>query len=133
MDAGLVIKCPEDAQPKIGYVYILRDPFTAGVAYVGSAYDPRQRYLSHLDPNRLAVDKTAKGEWIRSVLHRGSFPEMVIVSAVKHKDLVLEEAAKYRELIANGANLLNSFEPRDTRKVKHRAAFSSCKLASTNQ
>lgn len=88
------------------YIYVLRDPDTKAVRYVGRTKNPRQRYSGHMN------DKYAykpKADWINSLLERGKKPQMDTIVAC-------DGSAKKREayyinlFVEQGCDLLQSVD-----------------------
>lgn len=59
------------------YIYVLVDPTTAQVRYVGQAANPRTRYYNHLK----AKEFGDKADWIRSLKATGTYPILYILEA----------------------------------------------------
>lgn len=62
-------------KPPKWYVYILRDPITQSIRYVGLTGNLKQRYSAHTNPSRFAY-RTDKVKWIYSLKRRGLVPVM---------------------------------------------------------
>ena len=59
-------------------IYVLIDPFSDEICYVGASQNARRRFTKHLnEAYRDGISR--KCGWIRSVLIRGQKPKMVIV------------------------------------------------------
>ena len=59
-------------------IYILKDPITNDIRYVGKSDNPDKRYLSHINENR---NNTYKENWIK----RKRFIPSPIVMELKEK------------------------------------------------
>ena len=87
------------------YIYILIDPLTNQIRYVGKANDPKKRYLSH--KNKSKDKNTHKRNWINKVMLKGVYPEIEVI------DKVLKSEWKYWEkwwimyFKSIGADLIN--------------------------
>lgn len=66
------------------FIYLLRDPITKEVGYVGVTYDPRDRYRSHVFANidRLRKSRHPKDVWIVALADRAMVPVMQILDEV---------------------------------------------------
>lgn len=60
-------------------IYVLSDPLTGQIRYVGKSSSGTQRPLHHATPNKLKKDRTYKGNWIRSLLAKNLRPVIEIV------------------------------------------------------
>lgn len=89
-------------------IYVLTDPRTDAVRYVGVSCNPHGRFLKHMKEARHGV-KTHKCDWIRELLALNLKPSQVIIE----EDLETYELAYTREqhwfdhYIAEGADLTN--------------------------
>jgi hypothetical protein len=68
------------SKPKQTHVYLLIDPETGAVRYVGKSGNPKSRYKDHIEESRLKQN-TAKKKWIFELLEKGSWPKLLIVSS----------------------------------------------------
>ena len=62
---------------KICYVYVLKDPDTSEVMYVGQSINPEQRYKSH--KGTLCSDTTRKAAWVRSLRVQNKEPAFEVI------------------------------------------------------
>lgn len=62
------------------YIYILIDPETTQVRYVGKANNPKERYRNH--KNRCRDKNTHKRNWINKLRLKGLYPEIEIIDNV---------------------------------------------------
>lgn len=82
------------------FIYVLIDPRTRVVRYVGKARDIRVRLNSHLSQKSLATP-THKNRWIKSLLALGLKPEIQAIEIVSETDWEERERyhiARYRDL-----------------------------------
>ena len=71
------------------YIYILQDPITQEVRYVGKSNNPKRRYTSHLcDKPKV---KYYSYYWIQSLLKKGLKPIMTIIDETDHDWQQLEK------------------------------------------
>jgi hypothetical protein len=62
---------------RIGFIYVLRDPITNEIRYVGQTVsNPNYRLLDHCAPYK---SKDHRGHWVASLRKRGLRPELDIV------------------------------------------------------
>lgn len=87
------------------YIYILVDPISNQIRYVGKSNNPEQRYKNH--KNRCRDKNTHKRNWINKLRLLGKYPEIEII------DIVFINEWKYWERFwisyfkSIGANLTN--------------------------
>ncbi len=90
----------------VTFIYVLKDPVTGDVRYVGKTDNPKHRLGLHLIESR--KHKHRRACWVRSLLRRGLQPQMEVVDEVPRAYWQALEAAYiafYREL---GYRLTNS-------------------------
>jgi hypothetical protein len=93
---------PKD--PNLWYIYVLVDPITDEIGYVGYTINPFARMREHM---RLDSNNKRKNTWLSSVWRWHGVPEMVIIesgSGPGWKDREMFYIAKYR---AEGYDLTN--------------------------
>lgn len=73
------------------YIYVLIDPRTDEVRYVGQALNAESRYAGHLNDGT-CVD-SHKARWIRKLLNLGLLPELEVIDKVLGEDANLAECA----------------------------------------
>ncbi len=86
------------------YFYVLRDPTTKAVRYVGSTIDPKQRAVAHkFNPTRRCR------RWVEDLRTSGLAPTMDVVDTMVCDDdrRWSRESEIIREHIASGAALFN--------------------------
>jgi hypothetical protein len=94
------------------YVYVLKDPTTGDVRYVGWTADPEKRLRTHINSSRLHKPKTYKACWIRSLLVRGLQPLMEVVES-GFGDPAPAEMRWIAAMRAAGAKLTNATDGGD--------------------
>lgn len=62
------------------YIYILIDPLTNQIRYVGKANNPQERYKNH--KNRCRDKNTHKRNWMNKLRLKGLYPEIEIIDRV---------------------------------------------------
>lgn len=62
------------------YIYILIDPFTDEIRYVGKSVNPDRRYYDHVQSARRP--KTELYRWIDNILCRGKYPKLQVIEQV---------------------------------------------------
>jgi len=85
------------------YIYVINDPRTGLVRYVGKTADPKQRFRKHLT----AKNKSLSSKWIRGMLDIGLKPTFEIIDECTEADWQ-EKERRYIILFKSiGAKLLN--------------------------
>lgn len=86
-------------------IYVLVDPVTGDVRYVGWTNNPRQRLHAHISKAR--CNRTYKNHWIAKLLDEGVKPEMRIVETgvSEHKEAERRWIKHFRQLGARLTNL----------------------------
>lgn len=85
------------------FIYVLKEPDTGEIRYVGKADDPEQRLFQHLkDPKR-----NHRTNWIKSLKDSGKIPVLEIVDEVPTSEWSFWEAAYIQFYLENGAELTN--------------------------
>lgn len=104
------------------WIYLLRDPRTYVVRYVGCARAPDERLQRHVAEAVSGRDRGPRAAWLRRLIARGLQP---ILCAAEHLGARVDHALRERQwiehLIAEGEPLLNvqSGGVRRRRKAKH--------------
>jgi len=62
------------------YIYILIDPLTNQIRYIGKANNPKERYKNH--KNRCRDKNTHKRNWMNKLRLKGLYPEIEIIDRV---------------------------------------------------
>ena len=91
-------------QLNIGVIYLLCDPDTMEIRYVGQTINnPRNRFYQHLSSEKT----THKGRWVSSLIRRHKRPKMIIYKAVNRDDLDRAEIDTIAHLKSHGHCLVN--------------------------
>lgn len=61
------------------YIYVLKDPTTKIIKYVGQTKSPKNRLRSHIDLARWGKRKRAVGDWINTLLNNGKKPLLEVI------------------------------------------------------
>jgi len=86
------------------YIYVLIDPNTRQVRYVGTSSNPKQRLANHYSDKR----NQPKHDWFDSLRDNGQEPILQIVGGYSHDYNLLElEKQLVQHLLTRGAPLLN--------------------------
>lgn len=86
------------------YIYILLDPRTGAVRYVGKANTPSKRLSAHL----YTKDEYHRSPWIARLRALGLKPTMVVVERVTQWNWHVRERYWIKHYRAQGAKLLNA-------------------------
>jgi predicted GIY-YIG superfamily endonuclease len=102
------------------YFYVLIEPDTQHVRYVGWTHDPQRRINQHVDfVRKTPWRKTVKSEWILEMTSRGVYPEMRIVDVLTDATRI-QILAHERSLIAKhraeGCQLINDLTDQSMRE-----------------
>ena len=73
----------------ICYIYALLDPQTGVVRYIGKTIRPKERLKQHID--RSKKPRYKKECWIKSLINKGLYPEMIIIDECDFEDSSLIE------------------------------------------
>lgn len=87
------------------YVYVLRDPISWDVRYVGRTNRPALRLKHHLTNASRAT--TASGRWVQSLKLRGLKPMLEVIDAGMGNGFRAAERVWVAEFRSRGADLLN--------------------------
>lgn len=90
-------------------IYVLRDPQSGDIRYVGYSYCPEKRLLSHLRDGT----ECHRARWIRSLLRRGLSPQLQVLQTLPEASI--REAERYwiRYFREQGCCLTNGTEGGD--------------------
>lgn len=72
------------------YIYILKDPITKSVVYVGKTKNPKKRHKDHCRPP-MGKFKSNLDKWKKDILSRGLIPEMDIIKECSENDVDIFE------------------------------------------
>jgi hypothetical protein len=71
------------APNELVYIYMLVDPQTREVGYIGQTTNVHARYMAHLrNAKKYVWNSPKKVDWLQDILRRGDKPEMVIITEV---------------------------------------------------
>ena len=79
-------------------IYVLKDPKTDSVHYVGRTLNEKTRYRQHIFSARKQGHKDKKSAWIASLLNSGNKPVMEIIEMVRQDDAIEREMYWITEL-----------------------------------
>lgn len=101
---------PQDAPhgntaPKTTFIYVLIDPETQRVRYVGKSNEPQKRLRAHIRDQ----SNTYKGHWLTSLRNRGLKPLMHIIEETPFEGWEEREQYWIRYHIEHGHPLTNTF------------------------
>ena len=89
------------------YVYVLKEPRSGAIRYVGITRSPTRRYLQHTQPGKHRTGRWVKN-WIRWLQKRGKEPVMEIKADFPDRDQArLMEMLLIQELRRCGCKLTN--------------------------
>jgi hypothetical protein len=94
---------------KPAFIYVLTDPNTGLVRYVGKTDYPEKRYRNHIHNSALAI-KSHRTRWLKSLIEAGKKPLMIVIEQTSQEMWKQRECwwiAYYRGL---GASLVNLAE-----------------------
>jgi len=88
------------------YIYVLLDPTTNEVRYVGITSSIAERYIKHLDDR---FKPTPKGQWTKSLSEQGLVPNLVILEKLDTYKRYAQRREKQliQEYLAQGCKLFN--------------------------
>lgn len=93
------------ANHEFNYVYVLRDPRTKKVHYVGTTVNPQSRLWQHMSMQY--PGNVAKNAWIRDLIDHGLKPELLVVEECQHIEAFAAEKRWIEDLIQLGHPLVN--------------------------
>lgn len=89
----------------IVYIYVLEDPITKNIRYVGKTKNPKMRFHNHC--NKQHNVKSHKRNWINSLKNKGLKPIMSIIDEVSENDWHFWEKYWILQLKIWGCDLTN--------------------------
>lgn len=99
---------------KRNIIYGLKDPLTNEIRYIGKSTSGLSRPRSHLTPNKYLKENNYKAKWIKSLIHNGIIPEIVILcetdNILELDKLEIEFIKEYRSLGYRLTNLTDGGE-----------------------
>ena len=121
------------------HFYVLKDPISLDVKYVGRSVQPKKRYQQHIYSGRKHGHKNQKAAWICSLLDKELKPIMEIIETLYEyenkeiiKDREMELIAEYRKTcdLKNSRDLVdNGYEFSE----KTRERMSKAQMGNTNK
>jgi hypothetical protein len=88
-------------------VYVLVDPRTDAIRYVGYTNDPERRLRGHMKPSRLR-GHAHRDNWLRSLRDAGVWPDLIVIAQRQsHEDIQKVERETIARLRAEGHDLTN--------------------------
>lgn len=88
-------------------IYVLRDPVTGDVRYVGRANDSKQRFFVHLSRAKPDGRMNRCATWIRSLVRRGLRPALEVIETTPGSQWSEREQFWIAEFLRQGAKLTN--------------------------
>jgi hypothetical protein len=95
------------------YIYILKDPISNEIRYVGKSNNPENRLKRHLNSNSLLESWTSKNKWLLNLKKKGLSPIMEVIDYTELgniNELEIKWIKHYRDL---GLKLTNSTDGGD--------------------
>lgn len=89
------------------FIYVLRDPRTNQIRYVGKSKSPERRKYDHIYIARTAREINHRTKWIRLLLSHGLTPVLEVVDEVEEIDWPSWEVAYISYFQAEGCRLVN--------------------------
>jgi hypothetical protein len=89
------------------YIYVLKDPFTDEVRYVGKSNNPHKRVIKHNWVGNKRDKNWRKKEWIKSLLDRGSKPIVEVIDEVSKSEWTIHEKEYIKKYLNEGCDLTN--------------------------
>jgi len=96
----------DEKPPKPIYVYVLTDPRTGDVRYVGVTNNPKSRFSKHM--HNAKVSSNHRANWISSLVRDGLKPIMTIIDETNNENWQQCEIAWIAYYRGLGCNLVNS-------------------------
>lgn len=79
-----------EAEEGYMFMYVLLDPISCKIRYVGKCVNPKRRYYSHVSSSKLANQKFHNAVWIKSLLSSNLKPIMRIIEKLPNNLLLWE-------------------------------------------
>ena len=103
------------------YIYILSEPSTNQIRYVGKTKDPKRRFKRHISER--FIHDSYKDRWVRKMVENGELPEITVIDTVEDVEWVFWEKFYISYFKFIGCNLTNGTEggdePPSTKGRKH--------------
>lgn len=90
------------------HLYVLCDPRTGEVRYVGATMDPRHRWFGHVSACRRLAGSPIANEWFAELNAAGIAPMLIVVNDRVSGDVSRAEARLARRCRKAGCRLINS-------------------------
>ena len=103
------------------YIYILVDPITNQIRYIGKSNNPFQRFKNH--KNRCRDKNTHKRNWINKLRLKGVNPEIEVIDMVDIKDWKYWEKFWIQYFKSIGCNLTNNCDGGEGLTFANRTSF----------
>lgn len=87
------------------YIYVLRDPDTNAVRYVGKSVWPESRLYSH--KFSIGLDKNPRLLWFKAMAEQGKSPAMEIVETTTRRESKAAEIRWIKHYLDEGCDLVN--------------------------
>jgi hypothetical protein len=98
--------CGKEKINKMRYIYLLKDPISKEVVYVGETSNPKVRYTAHCKGQR--YDSEDKLEWVSTLRAIGLKPLFEIIdTAEDRRDALIKENAAIVSYMKCGVKLFN--------------------------
>lgn len=88
-------------------IYILKNPLTNNIHYVGRSLNPENRYRSHIHLAIKNKHKNKKDAWICSLINQNLKPKMEVIDVVLESEAIIKEKEWIEKLWLNN-DLKNS-------------------------
>lgn len=92
--------------PASTFIYVLLDPRTGAIRYVGKADNPKKRLNDHLRQCRRG--ETHRARWLRSLLAEGTRPILEVIDEVAQAEWSAAECAYVTFYKEQGCDLVNA-------------------------
>lgn len=109
------------------FIYIMIDPTTNYVRYVGKTIDIKKRFRDHI--KRSKHKKTHKDKWVNSLLERGHKPVIEIIDIVHNDEWMFWEKFYIGLFKVWGFNLVNHTEGGDGGSFKKHTEETKLKMS----
>ena len=93
-------------------IYVLKDPRTGAIRYVGKANDPKTRLSGHL--YNAKTERTRKANWLKQLLRLGLTPFLEIIETCSESEWQCRERFWIAEMRLRGAQLMNATDGGDS-------------------
>jgi group I intron endonuclease len=93
------------------YIYILSEPTSNQVRYVGKTKDPNRRLKKHISER--FIHDSYKDRWIRKIVENGELPEITVIDTVDDKEWIFWERFYISYFKFIGCNLTNGTDGGD--------------------